>query len=135
MSTYFNDMQAALDSQLDSLDSTPVAWPNVPYEPSAGTVYFRPSLLPGDTAQVTLGATGQDETNAVYQIDVVVPRGTGRPTQLDTIADHFKRGTVLSYNGTKLRVRSVSIGPAILEGAWYFVPVSINVQTYTGARS
>lgn len=135
MSTFFNDMQTALDSRLDSMDSTPIAWPNVPYEPSAGTVYVRPSFIPGDTLQVTLGSTGQDETNAIYQIDVVVPRGTGRPALLDTVADHFKRGTVLSYNGTNLRVRSVSIGPAILEGAWYFVPVSINVQTYTGARS
>jgi len=117
------------------MDSTPVAWPNIPYEPSAGTPYLRPTLLPGDTLQVTLGGNGQDETNSVYQIDVVVPRGAGRPTLLDTVADRFKRGTVLTYNGISSRVRSVSIGPAILEGAWYFVPVSINVQTYTGARS
>jgi hypothetical protein len=135
MSTFFNDMQAALDSRLDSMDATPIAWPNVPYEPQAGTVYVRPNFIPGDTLQVTLGVSGQDETNAIYQVDVVVPRGTGRPTLLDTVADHFKRGTTLTYNGTTLRVRSVSIGPAILEGAWYFVPVSINVQTYTGARS
>lgn len=135
MSTFFNDMQAALDARLDAMDSTPVAWPNVPYEPAAATVYYRPNFIPGETSQVTLGAAGQDETNAIYQIDVIVPRGTGRPSQLDTVADHFKRGTVLTYNGTSLRVRSVSIGPAILEGAWYFVPVSINVQTYTGARS
>ena len=135
MSTYFNDMQAALDARLDSMDSTPVAWPNIPYEPSAGTTYVRPQFLPAETVQVSLGASGKDETNAIYQVDVVYPRGAGRTTLTDTIADHFKRGTVLSYNGTSLRVRSVSIGPALLDGAWTFVPVSIDVQTYTGARS
>lgn len=135
MSTFFNDMQAALDARLDGMDSTPVAFANIPYEPSASTVYLRASFLPGETLQASLGGSGKDETNAIYQVDVVVPRGTGRPAKLDTVADHFKRGTVLTYNGTSLRVRSVSIGPAILEGAWYFVPVSINVQTYTGARS
>jgi hypothetical protein len=135
MSTFFNDMQAALDARLDAMDSTPIAWPNVPYEPSAGTTYVRPQFLPTETVQASLGASGKDETNAVYQVDVVYPRGAGRATLTDTIADHFKRGTVLSYNGTSLRVRSVSIGPAILDGAWVFVPVSIDVQTYTGARS
>ena len=135
MSTYFNDMQAALDTHLDSMDSTPIAWPNVPYEPSAGTVFLRPNFLPTETVQASLGSTGKDETNAIYQVDVVFPRGSGRTTLTDTIADHFKRGTVLTYNGTSLRVRSVSMGPAILDGAWTFVPVSIDVQTYTGARS
>jgi len=135
MSTFFNDMQAALDSRLDSMDSTPIAWPNIPYEPQGGTAYLRPAFLPAETLQASLGASGKDETNAIYQVDVVFPRGSGRTTLPDTIADHFKRGTVLSYNGTKLRVRSVSIGPAILDGAWLFVPVSIDVQTYTGART
>lgn len=135
MSTYFNDMQAALDTHLDSMDSTPIAWPNVPYEPSAGTVFLRPNFLPTETVQASLGSAGKDETNAIYQVDVVFPRGSGRTTLTDTIADHFKRGTVLTYNGTSLRVRSVSMGPAILDGAWTFVPVSIDVQTYTGARS
>ena len=135
MSTYFNDMQAALDTHLDSMDSTPIAWPNVPYEPSAGTVFLRPNFLPTETVQASLGSTGKDETNGIYQVDVVFPRGSGRTTLTDTIADHFKRGTVLTYNGTSLRVRSVSMGPAILDGAWNFVPVSIDVQTYTGART
>jgi hypothetical protein len=135
MSTYFNDMEAALSVHLDSLDDTPIAWPNIAYEPSGNTVYLRPNLIPADTLQVTLGTTGKDETNAIYQVDVVQPRGAGRSDLPDTIADHFKRGTVLSYNGLKLRVRSVSIGSALLDGAWYFIPVSISVQTYTGART
>ena len=133
MSSYFNDIEAALATQLNSLGNTPIAWPNVPYEPTG--VYLRANLLPGDTVQASLGDAGKDETNSVYQVDVVQPKDSGRSTLPDAIADHFKRGTVLSYNGVKLRVRSVSIGSALLDGAWYFVPVSITIQTYTEARS
>ena len=92
------------------------------------------TFLPSDTLQVSLGANGKDETQAIYQIDIVSPRGAGRSTLTDNIADHFKRGTVLTYNNLKLRVRSVSIGPAINDGAWFFVPVSVNINAYTGAR-
>lgn len=134
MSTYFNDMQAALDTRLDGMDSTPIAWPNIPYEPGNAT-YLKPSFIPAGTLQVTLGDTGKDETLAIYQVEVISPRGAGRSSLPDTIADRFKRGTILTYNGVSLRVRSVSIGSALTDGAYYIVPVSINVQTYTGART
>lgn len=135
MSTTFNDVQAALDTKLKTLSGTPVAFPNVPYKPQAGTVYVRARFLPTETVQVSLGATGKDETNGIYQIDVVAPRGSGRPQLLDTVADLFKRGTVLTYNSVTIRVRSVSMAPAILEDEWYFVPISVNFQTYTEART
>jgi len=133
--TIFNDIQAALDTKLSTITSAPIAYPNVPYKPQAGTTYIRASFLPTETLQASMGATGKDETNGIYQIDVVVPRGSGRPSLLDTVADVFKRGTVLTYNGVKLRIRSVSIGSAITDEEWYFVPISVNFQTYTEART
>lgn len=132
--TVFNDIQAALDTKLATITDTPIAFQNVPYEPQAGTAYLRASFLPADTTQASLGTSGKDETNGIYQIDVVVPRGSGRPQLLDTVADLFKRGTVLTYNNRNLRIRSVSIGPSILDDEWYFVPISVNFQTYTEAR-
>ena len=130
--TIFNDMQTALDSHLNTLNVAPVAWPNIKYEPT--TTYLRPSFLPTDTIQAGMGSTGLDVTNIVYQIDVVTPKGSGRTTMTDDVANHFKRGTIIAYNGVKLRVVSVSIASALLDGAWYFVPVTVNLQTYTEAR-
>ena len=136
MSTFFNDIQAAFDTKLNTTVSDPIAFPNIPFEPSAGTVYIKPSFLPAETIQASLGATGKDETNGIYQIEVVVPRGSGRPQSVDAIADAFKRGTVFTYNDVNVRVRSVSIGVALLtDTAWYSVPVSVNFQTFTEARS
>jgi len=136
MSTFFNDIQAAFDTKLGQSVSDPIAYPNIPYEPSAGTVFVRPSFLPAETSQASLGANGKDETVGVYQIEVVAPRGSGRPQSVDAIADAFKRGTVLTYNDVNVRIRSVSIGVALVtDTAWYSVPVSVNFQTFTEARS
>lgn len=135
MSTFFNDMQAALDNRLSTMTGGhPIAWPNTPYEPQSGTTYLRPHFLPQETIQVGLGSDGLDDTMGIYQVDVVTPAESGRSTIPDDIADHFSRGTVLSYNSVNLRIRSVSIGPAIRDGAFYFVPLSISFQTYTDAR-
>tara|TARA_R100000951_G_C2598477_1_gene167399 strand:- start:64 stop:471 length:408 start_codon:yes stop_codon:yes gene_type:complete len=135
MTTVFNDMQAALDARLESMSgSYDIAWPNVPYEPEANETYLRPTFLPTETLQSSLGATGKDFTVGIYQVDVFTVAGTGRTAITDSIADHFKRGTNLTYNGQTLRVQSVSISPAVIDGSWQQVPVSISFYTYTDAR-
>lgn len=135
MSTYFNDIQAALDNRLNTITGGyDIAWPNVPYEPDGSSTFLSPNFIPTETLQVGLGSNGKDETNGLYQVDVVYPAGSGRSTVPDVVADHFKRGTVLSYNGVNVRVRSVSIAQAITDGAYHFVPVTVDFQTYTDAR-
>ena len=120
---------------LTELVTPPIAWPNINYEPTTRDTYLRPRFLPVATEQASLGGSGKDVTNAIYQIDVVQPAGSGRTTLFDTIANHFKRGTVLTYNSVKIRIRTVEIGTAQIEDAWYFVPVSISIQTFTEART
>lgn len=135
MSTFFNDIETALMTRLTTMSSLPpVAWPNIEYSPNATTLYLEPNVLPADTAQASLGATGKDLTNGIFQIDVVIPAGTGRSAIPDIVADHFARGTTLSYNGTNVKVRTVSISPSRLEGSWFRMPVTINYFTYTEAR-
>jgi len=135
MATFFNDIQAAFDNRLQSMSGGyDIAWPNIEFEPDAGTTFLRPAFLPADTLQVGLGSDGLDDTRGIYQIDVVTPAGSGRTTISDEVADFFKRGTTLSFNGVNIRIRSASIGPAIREGAWNFIPVSVSFQTYTEAR-
>lgn len=134
MATYFNDIHAALDGHLATLGNTPIAWTNVKFEPT-GDVYLRPRVLPVSTEQASLGNSGKDDTNGIYQIDVFVKQGNGRSALLDSIADHFKRGTVLTHNSVSLRVRTVELAPSSQDGTWHFTPVSVYFQTYTGART
>lgn len=136
MSTYFNDIIAALDAHLVALaDGTPIAWPNLDYDPSLGTVYYRPRYLPVDTSQVSMGSAGKDKTLGIYQIDIMHPKGGGRSGKIDPLADHFKRGSVIAYNGVSVVVRTVALGTPINDGAWYAIPVSVTIYAYTGART
>lgn len=136
MSTHFQDIEAALTNQLQTLtDSPDVAWPNTNFKQKAGETYLRCFILLSPTVQASMSLTGKDVTEGIFQISVFVPAASGRSAWPDSIADHFKRGTVLSYNNLKLRVRSVSMGPTIVEGAFNIVPLSVNFQTYTEARS
>ena len=46
MATFFNDIQAALDNRLNGLSgSYSIAWPNIPFEPQAGSTFLRPNFL------------------------------------------------------------------------------------------
>lgn len=136
MSTFFNDIQGALRARLSTLqDAPPIAWENIDYEPDSTTLYLRATGLPSDTIQACLGDDGKDEHLGVFQVDVFIPDGRGRSIWPDLIADHFKRGTVLTQNTVNVRITTVSIKTGIKDENFYFVPVSINYQAFTAARS
>jgi hypothetical protein len=144
MTTIFNDIRAALDTTLNGL-GLPIAWENVLFEPSFDTEFVRPTLLPGESSAAGLGASAQDRQVGIYQVDVFLLAGKSPvSTAPDTIGDAFNRGSLHTFNGTTVRVRSVSQGPAIREklssavgsgaSAFYVVPVTINYFAYTAAR-
>lgn len=135
----FIDISAALDGRLNTMASLPpVAWENVEYAPVVGTLYLRPTLLMGDSTQASLGDSGEDENIGVYQVDVFAEAGTGKNAAIvmaDNIANHFKRGTDMVYNGRTVRVQSASRGPASTSDGWYQMPVNITFYSITDART
>jgi len=135
----FRDIQAALDTKLNTISpAVATAWENKTYKPVKGTLYIRPTNLPGDTVQAGLGDTGEDNTIGVYQVDVFAPGGKGKKAavdQADTIANLFKRGTDMVYNSRTVRVQSVSRGSARNDDGWYHLPVVINYYSFTQPRS
>lgn len=136
MTTYFNDIEAALVARAASLSGSPtIAYENDGISQAASTDYLRLTFLPGDTTQATMGDDGNDLYVGIFQIDVFKRRGTGRSTWPDTIGDHFKRGTILSYNGTSVRIKSVSRIPGFDDNNFYIIPVSIEWEAYTPPRS
>lgn len=135
----FRDIQAALDTKLNTISpKPPIAWENKTYNPVKGTLYIRPTNLPGDTVQAGLGDSGEDSTIGVYQVDVFAPGGKGKKAavdQADTIADLFKRGSDLTYNGRTVRIQSVSRGSARNDSGWYMLSVIIAYYSFTQPRS
>ena len=136
MSTHFNDIEAALDIRLGTLAGSPtIERFNLPFTSDATENYLRPTFLPAETVQACFGDLGQDLTNGIYQVDVFHLRGKGRSSQPDVIADHFKRGTILTYNGVNIRVISASIEPSFTEDNFMITPVSIRWQVFTSPRA
>lgn len=140
MSTVFRDIAAALNTRLNRLaGAPPIAWENQGYAPHVGTAYIRPTLLPGDTRQATLGANGEDRTDGLYQVDVFVEAGRGTDAAVsiaDTIADHFARGADMAYNDVIVTItRAQRRGGVQTADGWYMIPVEIYFKSHTAARA
>lgn len=138
MSTVFKDIQAALDTRLNSLSGSPsIAWENMPFTPTQGTLYLRPTFLPADSIPATLSASGTDEHMGIYQIDIFVEAGKGKGeaiTQADAIADHFKPVTELTYNSKTVRCIKVARASAQTVDGWYQIPIEISYLAFTTKR-
>ena len=136
----FKDISAALDRNLnDMAGKPPIDWENQGYEPANGTLYVRPTIIPGDTVQASLGDAGQDVQVGVYQVDIFAKAGEGKNDALamaDLIADQFKRGTVLIYNTRNVRIQSASrLVAANTTDGWFQLSVQINYISFTEART
>jgi len=136
----FYDISTALNTHLKNMTSAPdIAWENKNYKPTLKTTYIRPTLLPADSAQATLGDSGTDMNPGIYQVDVFTAANKGTKAALnmaDLIANRFKRGTDLTYNGRTVRIRSVSQKSGSTNtGGWYQIPIDITYISYTEART
>lgn len=134
----FNDIQTALDTHLNTYltanaGAFQIAWANSQTSKYTNET-VRPTFLPGDTVQAGMGATGLDETNGVYQLDIFTKKGEGRSQIIDIIADLYKRGQTLTSGSAKVRLRGPSIGASRYEEDWFITPITVNWQTYTEAR-
>jgi hypothetical protein len=138
MSTIFSDISAALDVRLNTLSgSSPIAWENIAYKPVKSKLYLRPTHLPAPTVQSGLGTAGIDEYLGIYQIDVFAMAGEGRgkaEAKVDLIADHFKRGTDLLYNGVYVRLGNVSRNSGLIDEDRFVISVTINYMAHVAPR-
>jgi len=136
-----------LMGKLDALVFDPpidIALPNSIYEPrltdddvgTHGVPYLRPTLLlPDEIASTGLGDSANVRHQGTFQVDVFVPVDTGEVkarTYAQSIASHFKRGTVIDETDVEalgdLHVRIIrppTIGNAQREDAWMMIPVRI----------
>jgi hypothetical protein len=139
MATIYADTSSALDSHLKSFATTnslAVQWENKTSKRPNGT-HLRQSLLPVESVQAELGSTGQDYNQNIYQVDVVVRADDGKKelyTKLDLVADHFARGTVLTYNSQKIRITRVEFSPLVFDTDFVYIAVSVTAENYTPAR-
>jgi len=137
MSSHFLDISAALDTNLNTFatdNSIPVAWENIDYKPTVGTLFVRPTLLPADTAPIGISYISALDHLGVYQVDVIAPLDGGKGQAIlkaDLLATAFPRGDLI-YNSKIVRIKSTSRSAGVRDGAYYIVSVIINYQSITG---
>lgn len=140
MATSFLDISGALDTRLNLLstaNSVPVAWENKLFTPANGAVYMRQTLLPNSAEGLTVSNSSDDEHLGIYQVDVMSPIEGGKAVAInlaDDIADQFKRGTILTYNGVNVVVRNVSRNGGRRDGSWFIIAVSVSYRSIVSSR-
>lgn len=126
MST-FNDIQNALNTQLNSLSGLPsIYWPNTQIEPVEGSNFVRPTLIPATSELYTLNEG--DYHRGIYQVDVFVKlkQGTSEALLLaDIIRDGFRRESLTS-NSTIVHIQNISMSRAERIESWWRVIVDIS---------
>lgn len=128
-STKTQDQQEALQRHLKDFQSSNIAWEGAVYDPTPGQTYLEPLFFPGRPSQATLGPNGgQNQHVGLFVVNVKGMAGDGwkAPKVLaDNIADHFKRGTTLTYNDVKVRIKKAWVDAGIPQDDRLVVPVNI----------
>jgi hypothetical protein len=129
----YTDIEAALNSRLNSLAShPPIAWPNVRYNPSEGTTYLRPTVLPAQSGEATLD--GHTIERGIYQIDIYVPLEKGISTittWMDNIRSHFPIGTNLTAGSSIIFIKNPRRSEFTREENWFSGYISFNYICYS----
>lgn len=130
-----NDVLSALRTRLAALPAAPpIAWPGVPFTPTAGQLYLAFADLPVSESAAGIGDNAPNLLRGILQVTVAGPSGVGTQATdavSQAVMQHFKRGTVIPAGDGYVRVESVKRAPIIMGDAWVNRPVSITYYAYT----
>lgn len=125
-------ISAALSARLATLVGYQVQWENAPFTPPAG-VYLAEAFLPATTLAVGISNASSDEYSGIYQVSVMAPKGaTKGPPRVaaDAVLALFPRGLQLTRTGITVTILRASMGPALMDGDRYTVPLSIEYRAF-----
>ena len=136
-----SDIYKALLSHLESFDfdsfdlsSDDVAWPNMLFTPQVERAWFRPTLLPADTVQASLGPKGANFHTGLLQVDLFWPKGRGLGAPDDVagaLVAHFAMGSTVSFNGQNVHVGRPPTRRPSPDDDWYLTVIRIPFYAYT----
>lgn len=112
----------------------PVAWDNIQFDPPASGVYLTSHDMPASPYSIDL-AGASVITPGVYQVNVVVPAGSGKSEArriAALVAELFPENAEISGEGFDVWITAPpAIFAGIADGVSYTVPVSINYRVHT----
>ena len=138
MSVIYNDIRAALEKKLADSSLGQIAYENVSFDPTTGTSFLKPSLLPTVRRPTVMGSNPQQRYQGLFRILCHVKEGQG-PGLGDSLANSvmeaFEAATDINYTNASNQTINVSIdyadrNAAVVDTPWYIVPVSIGWHIY-----
>lgn len=131
----FKNIRTGLDYTLSQMSGgTPISWYNLNYIPVLGTMYLRPTQMPGKSVHLEI-TDGTQNNPGIYQIDVfgALNKGVGPVLdKIDQLSDYFKAfGNITSGNNI-IYIQSISTTPmTVLDNTWIKSGIQINYTCYS----
>ena len=134
----YNTIRAALETHLSTtLVGTDIAYENVAFSPTTGTLFVKPTFIPTVTQPATRGLNPQLLYQGVFNVMVNAPEGNGpslADTTCNTITNAFAATTDLSIVvGAEtyiVRIRYAERQQGRIDTPWYSVPINIGWYIY-----
>ncbi len=99
-----------------------IAFPGVSYDPTVGTPYIKPNLIPATNSSVGIGIDTKNRHIGVYQITVRIPSAQtlgDMKVILSVLKKYFKKSSSLILDDVKVRITRFLMGPFVEEPDWY----------------
>lgn len=108
------------------------AFENQPFDPKGQRKWFAFHFLPNKPDVASLGLGGQDEHSGIAQIDIHIPKGTGKgdvDADFTALRSAFTPSQILSYGSAAVTIRSGGQIPGGPDEASYRYAFSISWET------
>lgn len=134
----YDNIRAALETHLtDTLVGTDIAYENVAFSPTTGTLFVKPTFIPTTTQPATRGLNPQLLYQGVFNVMVNAPEGSGpalADTTCNTITNAFSATTdisiVVGADTYIVRIRYAERQRGRIDTPWYTVPINIGWYIY-----
>ena len=134
----YNIIRAALETRLtNTLAGTDIAYENVAFSPTTGTLFVKPTFIPTVTQPATRGLNPQLLYQGVFNVMVNAPEGSGpslADTTCNTITNAFAATTdvsiVVGADTYIVRIRYAERQQGRIDTPWYSVPINIGWYIY-----
>jgi hypothetical protein len=123
-----------LESKLANIAGIPpIAFDNVPYDPTTGTSFIKSSYIPVTRVPAVRGLNPSQLYKGLYSVTVYCPEGNG-PGVADgianTVIENFEAATDVSLNNFNVSIDYAERQQGFLDTPWYYIPINIGWYIY-----
>ena len=136
----YNTIRAALETRLQNTflgTGTDIAYENIVFSPTTGTLFLKPTFIPTVTQPATRGLNPQLLYQGVFNVMVNAPEGNGPnlgDVTSNTITNAFAATTdisiVVGADTYTVRIRYAERQQGRIDTPWYAVPINIGWYIY-----